>query len=101
MTPGKLAAQVAHAAVSAVVTNPKYHKVTSWLEEGQTKVVLQAKDETELFQLQEKARQKDIKTALIKDAGRTELAEGTVTCLAIGPDEDSKVDSITGGLKLL
>ena len=41
-----------------------------------------------------------LKTALIQDAGHTVLEPGTVTCLGIGPDEDKKIDRITGSLKI-
>lgn len=37
----------------------------------------------------------------MKDAGHTELPPGTITCLGIGPDDDKKIDKITGNLKLL
>ena len=39
-------------------------------------------------------------TALITDAGRTTVEPGTITCLAIGPDSDEKIDKITKELKL-
>ena len=39
--------------------------------------------------------------ALIKDAGKTQVESGTITCLAIGPDEEKKIDKITGNLKIL
>jgi PTH2 family peptidyl-tRNA hydrolase len=102
MSPGKLAAQVAHAAVSAVINeNLKFYKIQSWKEEGQPKVVLAAINEDVLFQLQSKANEREVKNVLIRDAGRTELEPGTVTCLSIGPDEDSVINKLTGNLKLL
>jgi peptidyl-tRNA hydrolase, PTH2 family len=39
--------------------------------------------------------------AQIADAGRTELAAGTITALAIGPAEDKAVDKITRSIPLL
>jgi peptidyl-tRNA hydrolase len=39
--------------------------------------------------------------ALIADTGRTELAVGTVTALAIGPAEYKAVDRIAGAIPLL
>jgi len=38
---------------------------------------------------------------MVQDAGHTELPESTITCLGIGPDEDEKIDKITGEFKLL
>ena len=39
--------------------------------------------------------------ALITDAGHTVLEPGTVTCLGIGPDEEGKIDRISGKLKMM
>lgn len=100
MSPGKLAAQVAHASVSATVHNPGL--LTGWwLEQGMAKIVAKCESEDELFQLYNKAKELDIITEIICDAGKTEFKEPTYTCVAIGPDYDELVDKITGELKLL
>lgn len=97
---GKLAAQVAHAAVEAVRKSNK-SDLKKWKNEGSKKVVLKVKDLDELNQYDKKAQKTGLKTALILDAGRTVFKEATITCLAIGPDEDTKIDKITGKLKIL
>jgi len=101
MSPGKLAAQVSHAAVDCAFKaerkNPSV--LQKWMEEGQKKVVLKA-DEEEILQIQKKARSKKICTSLIRDAGMTELEPGTLTALAIGPAEEEKIDALTSHLPL-
>jgi len=100
MSKGKTSAQVAHAAVEAT-NNADKNSVRAWRNEGMKKVVLKVVGEKELLEFHRKARAEKLATALIKDAGRTELAPGTLTCLGIGPDTDEKVDKVTGGLKML
>ena len=65
------------------------------------KVVLKVKDEKELLHYFQLAKEADLVTALITDAGHTVVAPGTKTCVGIGPDEEEKIDSITGKLLLL
>ena len=96
---GKLAAQVAHAAVEAVMRSPQ-ENIESWRLQGQKKVVLKVRDEKELLKYLQSAKDSDLTTALITDAGKTVIAPGTKTCLAIGPDEEQKIDNLTSGLKL-
>ena len=97
---GKLAAQVAHAAVGAFIEASDEARL-DWLGEGMPKVVLQAQDETELRRLLDLALQNGIPALLIEDAGRTVVPEGTVTCLGLGPAPDEEIDRLTGELKLL
>ena len=55
MDKGKLAVQVAHASVEAVLKSDK-KAVSSWRAEGMMKAVLKAKDEKELFKVQADGR---------------------------------------------
>ncbi|AKU06786.1 MULTISPECIES: peptidyl-tRNA hydrolase Pth2 [Haloferax] len=96
---GKLAAQVAHASLSAYEdTDSQTRK--RWKGEGQKKVVLKANGESELFKLADKAERAGIPHAIIRDAGHTQLDPGTVTALAVGPADDESVDRVTGDLSL-
>ncbi len=97
---GKMAAQVAHASVQAVLNSDKA-KVNEWRSQGQKKIVLKVKDEKELLEFIGLAKAAGLKTALITDAGKTVIAPGTKTCLGIGPDDEEKIDSITGKLKMV
>ena len=97
---GKLAAQSSHASVDATLKSDK-KIVELWKKEGGKKIVLKVKDEKELFKYKQMAEDAGLKTALIQDAGHTVLEPGTVTCLGIGPDEEGKIDRISGKLKMM
>ncbi len=99
MGQGKLAAQVAHASLSAYEdTDPKTRR--AWKGGGQKKVVVKAPDESTLFELADKARRDGLPHAVIRDAGHTQLDSGTATTVAIGPGEENLIDRITGDLSL-
>jgi PTH2 family peptidyl-tRNA hydrolase len=97
---GKACAQCAHASVEAVFNSDK-NKVNEWRSEGAKKVVLKVKDEKELLKFLQEAKDAGLKTALITDAGKTVIAPGTKTCVGIGPDDEEKIDSVTGKLKMV
>jgi len=101
-SPGKMAAQVAHAAVMASLeAKAKTTKwFSEWIREGQKKVVVRAESLGELRELEAAARRLKLCTALVQDAGMTELPPGTVTCLGVGPGPDNIVDQVTGDLPL-
>jgi peptidyl-tRNA hydrolase, PTH2 family len=103
LSPGKLAVQVAHASVMAAFEAKARHRKVfqQWWAEGQKKVVVRASDLAELRELQAQARGLHLTTALVEDAGLTELPPGTVTCLGIGPGPNDVIDRVTGRLKLL
>ncbi len=97
---GKMAAQVAHASVRAVLNSDK-KKVQEWNDLGMAKIVLKTENEKTMLKLLQTAKDNNLKTAMITDAGKTVIAPGTKTCIAIGPDEEEKIDEITNSLKLI
>jgi len=99
MSPPKMAVQAAHAAVECVLMSEK-DKVERWREEGAKKVILEVEDLPKLLDVYNRAKKEGLVAVLIADAGRTELPPGTITCVGIGPDDDKKIDKITGNLKL-
>ena len=100
MPKGKMVAQSCHASVDGVLNSDK-RKVDEWLSEGGKKAVLKVSDQKELVKYIKLAKKKGLKTSLIKDAGKTFFKKPTLTCGAIGPDKDEKIDSVVGHLKLL
>lgn len=104
MGKGKVAAQVAHAALDAAETarlkRPGWY--ASWREQGQAKVVVKTGGGQEaLEELQRQARSLSLPVSLIQDRGLTQLEPGTTTCLGIGPGPSDEIDKVTGNLKLL
>ncbi len=97
---GKLAAQVSHASVEAVLKSEK-KLVSKWKRAGMKKIVLKVEDLDQLLLLKTKADDFNIKSSLIEDAGHTVIEPGTITCLGLGPDEEEKIDKVTGTLKMI
>ena len=105
MGKGKIAGQVAHAAVQAAESIRRYcpEWYYSWLDEEnfQTKIILKVDSEAKLQALSRKAFDIGINPAKIYDAGRTQLEPHTFTTLGIGPAPDEQIDSLIKDLKLL
>jgi len=100
MGKGKLCSQTAHASIAAFLNADRKNK-ERWLKEGMKKVVLKVSGEKELREFFMTAKKEKLSCELISDAGLTQIEYGTVTALGIGPEEDKKIDRITGRLKLL
>lgn len=100
LSKGKLAVQVAHAAVSTYEFADSDVQ-EAWKEGGQKKVVLRVPEIKDLFELKETARKHGLPVKLITDAGLTQVPPGTITVLGIGPAKIEDLDKITGHLKLL
>ena len=102
LSKGKLAVQVAHAAVSASERAKKFEDwYQNWQNEGQKKVLVKGETKEELIELKNIAKSKKLPYYLVRDAGLTQIPPNTITCLAIGPAPEKIVDEITGKLALV
>jgi peptidyl-tRNA hydrolase, PTH2 family len=97
---GKLAAQVAHAAVGAFVSASAQAQL-AWFQVGMPKIVVYAADADALIQLEARAHERQIPACLVHDAGRTVIPAGTITCLGLGPAPPDVLDPLTGDLPLV
>lgn len=129
MSAGKLAAQVAHAAIGAFrnhcsdqSANPEQNAVCQrWLAEGEKIVVLStfkrppsqngstsmAGPSTDrgsgarmLEAIIAEARALGLPLTQVCDAGHTAIRAHTLTCVAIGPAASGRIDAVTGDLHL-
>lgn len=112
MRRGKQIAQGAHASLAFLSSKLKVSGVVSmedfdeagkaWLLGGFAKICCRVDSEDELLAIRDLASHQGLEVHMITDTGKTEFhGVPTNTCLAIGPDEASKIDAITGELKLL
>ncbi len=114
MRKGKIAAQVAHAAMKVFFDNIEYcdhgvmkiNNITPEMEEWVngifTKICVSVNSEEELLAIHDLAKSLDIPCSLIQDVGLTEFdGVPTYTAVAIGPAKNEDVDKVTKGLPLL
>ena len=100
MSPGKIAAQVAHGALAAArAASPT--TLADWRADGEPIVVLRCRDAAHMQLLQDTARAVGVYSRVIRDAGMTQVEPGSATVLAVGPASMHLVDAVTGALKLL
>ncbi len=100
MSKGKMAAQVAHAAIETFRSSTPSKRLR-WLRGGQKKVVVYARNLEEFKSILSKCKKMKINHAVIYDAGLTEVPPHTPTCIGIGPDEEERINKITGNLPLV
>mmetsp|Transcript_34447 Transcript_34447/g.97141 ORF Transcript_34447/g.97141 Transcript_34447/m.97141 type:complete len:186 (+) Transcript_34447:161-718(+) len=103
MNKGKMCAQCGHATLGAYTrsrhNNSPY--LDSWHHYGQTKIALKVTSEEQLLALEAEAKRRGVPHYLVADAGRTQIAAGSITVLGLGPAPIADLDEITGHLKLL
>lgn len=73
----------------------------AWLRSSFRKIVCKVPDLESLMEVAEKAKEAGLETHVIEDSGYTEFdGVPTVTCVAIGPDYNEKIDPVTKDLVL-
>lgn len=103
MGTGKIAAQVAHAAVMGAEKTKarKREWFDSWFEAGQAKVVVKVQGMDELMEVRKRAESLNLPVVQVQDSGLTQIPPGTTTCIGIGPAPADLIDRVTNDLKLL
>mmetsp|Transcript_12610 Transcript_12610/g.20404 ORF Transcript_12610/g.20404 Transcript_12610/m.20404 type:complete len:247 (+) Transcript_12610:231-971(+) len=103
MSAGKIAAQCCHATLAVYQSlEGRHHNVLrQWEAEGQKKIALKCKTGAQLAVLAATAKKARLPHYLVADAGRTQVAAGSHTVLAIGPAPEMAINEVTGGLRLL
>jgi PTH2 family peptidyl-tRNA hydrolase len=97
MTPGKIGAQIGHAAVLFMLQySLSLGELTEWLKTGQTKVVLRAHTND-----LEKIIASHPSIVSVKDNGLTEIPPGSLTVVALPPMKRSEAHPIVGRFQLL
>jgi PTH2 family peptidyl-tRNA hydrolase len=102
---GKKCVQVAHASVMGADCGDE--KITKmWRKCGMRKIVLKVPDTLTLVRTVSKAASLGIKSALVVDAGLTQLEPGTTTCVGFEPllensEKCLDLTALTSTLKLL
>ena len=107
MGAGKIAAQVAHAAIGLyddiLDSTNDYQKnaLDYWFNLGQKKVVLKADNLEIMIETVKKCKELKLQNCMITDAGHTQIPAGSITVLGIGPDTSEKINKVTGSFKLM
>lgn len=100
MTKGKVVAQCCHGCLG-VYKKASKEALKIWGSQGQAKITLKGSDEDVLRLVSQQARKANLPYYLVADAGRTQIAAGSITVCAVGPAPASQIDKFTGHLKLL
>jgi peptidyl-tRNA hydrolase, PTH2 family len=103
MGTGKIAAQVAHAAVMGAekTRERKREWFDQWFAGGQAKVVVKVQSMEQLMEVRKHAENLHLPLVQVQDSGLTQIPPGTTTCIGIGPAPSDLVDKVTNSLKLL
>ena len=98
-----LGAQCGHAVGMVMKKLMKRHPalLENWEKCGTKKICLKGTSREHLEGLSEQANHAGILVSPVFDAGKTQIAEGSLTVVAIGPAEATALHPITGDLSLM
>lgn len=91
--------QAAHASLLSYDRAPVQDR-KNWKDQGQKKVALKVHSLEEIYSVRDDAERLGLPCAIVEDAGLTEIPQGTVTALGIGPAPIEEVDKVTKNLDL-
>lgn len=97
---GKIAAQCCHATIGAV-ERCDASVIDYWRRQGEAKVVVKCDGEASMDAVRRSASRSGVPTYVVHDAGRTQIAAGSRTVLALGPAPVDEIDAVASHLKLL
>jgi PTH2 family peptidyl-tRNA hydrolase len=111
MRKGKLVAQGAHASMGAILSLCKQdgdrlvlemdERTKPWLTGRFKKICVYVNSEQELLEIYNTALTNGLVCSIIKDSGLTEFhGVPTLTAVAVGPDREDKIDTVTKHLPL-
>ena len=99
MRRGKEIVQGCHASIGAIEGLDPI-TLDQWKKSGSKKICVQVPSGVILLQLATMSRERGLPYYLVMDSALTEFEQPTITALAIGPDTDTAIDSITKSLEL-
>jgi len=103
MGKGKMCAQCGHAVAGVMekLMRKDQKLLQLWTSHAQPKIAVKVKTEDKLLTMKAQADSLNLPNYLVADAGRTQIAAGSLTVLAIGPGPEKLIDTITKKLSLL
>lgn len=103
MAKGKTGSQCAHAAIICFENASKRRPnlLNAWLSLGQPKIVLRVESLQEMEKIARLAKERNVINGMVRDAGKTQVAAGTITVLGLGPDTVTNIDALVEHLRLL
>ncbi len=102
MSPGKIAVQAAHAASDLLLRGQGKQQavLAEYLRGPTTKIAVRVDSETTLRRVASEAQAANIPWRIVSDAGRSEIAPGTLTVCAFGPAYRADLPSMLKRLQL-